>query len=286
LVATDLITRWAHSASPLGTDPLAHVAPGVPLLELYSDSADQRLLDRAVELARVLEATPHGQHGARLHRPDLAGWQQTVWVDCMHLDAPFLARLADVSGDRHWSQLAVDLLLGHSRVLQDSSTGLFSHGFDDASGRANGVFWGRGQGWALLGLVETARILPDETEIRDRLTAQVNGLVATESNDPGQWHTVVDHTETYLEPSVSAYVALGVGRAVRDGLISNEHWPLVTRALAATRAALDDYGALRGVSDATPVGHDAAHYAARPRGVFAWGQGAALLAVLEEAVGD
>jgi hypothetical protein len=40
-------------------------------------------------------------------------------------------------------------------------------------------------------------------------------------------------------------------------------------------------GELLGVSDATPVGADAAHYNARPLGTQAWGQGPALLAAVE-----
>jgi unsaturated rhamnogalacturonyl hydrolase len=123
--ATDLLMRWAHSAEALRADPLAHVAPGIPLLNLYARGGDRRLLERAVELACVLESTEYGQHGARLHRPDLAGWQQTVWVDCMHLDGPFLARLALATGDERWSALAAELLLGHARALQDGRTGLF-----------------------------------------------------------------------------------------------------------------------------------------------------------------
>jgi unsaturated rhamnogalacturonyl hydrolase len=284
--ATNLLTRWAHAAAPLREDPLAHVAPGAPLLELYSRTAEPGLLQRAVELAEVLEATERGQHAARIHRPDLAGWEHTVWVDCMHLDAPFLACLAQVTRDSHWSDVAVELLLGHARVLQDPGSGLFSHGFDDATGTANGVFWGRGQGWALLGLVDTARLLPHEEEIRDRLNMHIAALAATEANDLGRWHTVVDHPETYLEPSVSAFVAVGVARAVRARLVDHQFRGLAARALAATCAALDADGALVGVSDATPVGFSIEHYGSRPRGVFPWGQGPALLATLEEAVGD
>jgi rhamnogalacturonyl hydrolase YesR len=74
---------------------------------------------------------------------------------------------------------------------------------------------------------------------------------------------------------------LGVGRAVRAGLIGAEYVSMAARALNATRAMIDGSGALAGVSDATPVGMDAAHYAARGRGVFPWGQGPALLALLE-----
>jgi unsaturated rhamnogalacturonyl hydrolase len=282
-VADRLITSWAYEPQPLAADPLAHVAPGVPLLMLYQHTGDRHLLERAYELGELLANLTVGKHGARIHRPDLAGWQRTVWVDNMHLSGPFLARLGQQSGNEHWYEQAVNLL-GHARVLQDRTSGLFSHGFDDETGQPNRVFWGRGQGWALLGLVDTLEYLPTahpaRHEIGQRLSALVAALAATEQN--GRWHTVVDHPETYLEPSVSAFVALGLGRALRRGLANAAYQPLAERAGQATLAAITPAGALAEVSDATPVGWDAAHYNARGRGVFPWGQGPALLAALEQ----
>jgi rhamnogalacturonyl hydrolase YesR len=295
--AARLVTGWAVDRAPLRNDPLAHIAPlrndplahiapGVPLLVLAErDGADRpALLARAWELAGLLAGCAAGRHGAQIHRPDLAGWEHEVWVDCMHLDGPFLVRLARITDDDRHADLAVEILLGHARVLHDERSGLFSHGFDDAAGQPNGIHWGRGQGWALLGLVDTAAGLqerhPARAEIVQRLRALVEGLALTEAG-PGAWRTVVDVPETYIEASVGAFVALGVGRAIRHGLVPRDWEPLVDRAWEATAALIAADGSLPGVSDATPVGPDAAHYGARPVGVFPWGQGPALLAAVE-----
>ncbi|MCA1645168.1 MAG: glycoside hydrolase family 88 protein [Chloroflexi bacterium] len=264
---------------------MAHVAPGVPLLELYRLTGQERVLTRARELAAVLVHTPEGRQGARIHRPDLPGWEHEVWVDCIHLDAPFLVMLAQLERDPDWADLGAESLLGHARVLQDERSGLFSHGFDDATGRPNNIFWGRGQGWALLGLVDTLAGLPNGHaalgEIAQRLLALANALSRTESESaPGQWHTVVDAAETYVEPSVSAFVALGVAHAIEQQRLPRAMQPLAERALLATVSGIDAAGYLTGVSDATPVGATREHYAQRQRGVFAWGQGPALMALV------
>jgi unsaturated rhamnogalacturonyl hydrolase len=284
--AADLVGEWAADHPPLAEDPLAHVAPGVPLL-LVAERADAdraSLLACAHELATVLATGVVGRHGARIHRPDLCGWEHEVWVDCMHLDGPFLARLFAVTGEDRFADLAADLLLSHARVLQDERSGLFSHGFDDATGERNNVHWGRGQGWALLGLVDTLKNLPAEhparAEATDRLEVLVEALAATET-DPGAWHTVVDAPDTFVESSVGAFVALGVGRGIRYGLLAASWSALADRAWTATRGRISPDGFLEGVSDATPVGADAAHYGARARGSFPWGQGPALLAAVE-----
>ncbi len=283
--ARGLVMQWVRDHAPLASDPLAHVAPGVPLLALRGGDDDREdVLACALELANVLRSSEIGTHGAQIHRPDLPGWEHEVWVDCMHLDAPFLSQLANATGDDTWAQLAVEILLGHARVLQDDATGLFSHGFDDDAGAPNRVHWGRGQGWALLALVDTARNLPPGTpgrdEIVDRLQALVAGLARTEAGS-GEWSTVVDVPATSIEASVPAFVALGVGRGLDSGLVDRQYRELFDHAWRTTRASIGDDGMLRGVSDATPVGADASHYDSRRTGVFPWGQGPALLAAIE-----
>jgi unsaturated rhamnogalacturonyl hydrolase len=76
-----------------------------------------------------------------------------------------------------------------------------------------------------------------------------------------------------------------MGRAMRFGLVPQRWTALVERALHAVRGNVSAEGLLEGVSDATPVGADAAHYGARPRGSFPWGQGPALLALIESRQG-
>ncbi len=234
--AADLLGNWAAAVSPLRCDPLAHVAPGVPLLQLHAQRPAPILLERALELAAVLANTTVGRHAARIHRPDLHGWEHAVWVDCMHLDGPFLTLLSACTGDRGWAELGGELLLSHARILQDERSGLFAHGFDDQAGRANGVHWGRGQGWALLGLTDT-----------------------------------LDHCP-------NAEIA-----AIKRAQVPQAYTPLAARALDAMRRGIDTDGRLQGVSDATPVGHTTADYGRRPCGVFPWGQGPALMALLEHA---
>jgi hypothetical protein len=184
-----------------------------------------------------------------VHRPDLPGLSTLIWVDCLHTDGPGLAA-ADRAGPVEAAAAA----------LQDG-TGLFSHGYDVATGRANGVHWGRGQGWALHGLAA----VPQERARLDRL---VDALGRHEAD--GAWRTIVDDPRAPVEHSVSALVA--ACPAVPE--------PVRRRALAAATAALDGDGGLP-VSAATPVGPPEI-YLDRETGVFPWGQGPLLLALLSE----
>ena len=188
-----------------------------------------------------------------VHRPDLPGLASLVWVDCLHTDGPGLP-----------PPTAAPLIEECAAVLQNGS-GLFSHGYDVATGRANAVHWGRGQGWALHGL---AAVAPGHEASADRLARLIAALRRYEQD--GSWRTIVDDPDAPVEHSVSALVAACPAVEV----------PLRGRALAAALRALDGNGGLP-VSAATPVG-SAATYLDRDTGVFPWGQGPLLLALLLE----
>jgi unsaturated rhamnogalacturonyl hydrolase len=200
---------------------------------------------------------------AEVHRPDLIGLDRLVWVDCMHTDGPGLA-LADPAG-------AIPIMHRYITALQDGS-GLFSHGFDVIAGRANGVHWGRGQGWALTGLVGTLAHTPDPA-LATSLDALLHALA--ESEVDGRWRTIVDD-DSPVELATSALVAAGVLTGIKAGVIGEKWADLAERALAA--AVEETVAGVLPVSEATPVGTPIT-YRTRKTGCFAWGQGPLLLAL-------
>lgn len=237
--------KWIDAVAEL-VAPSLHAAPGptdhlIPVEVLVELKRLRPELDIEPAVQRFVAAV-----GDEVHRPDLRGLESMVWVDCMHTDIPGLL----LAGQTQAAQRVVDRACAH---LQDAS-GLFSHGYDAATGRANGVHWGRGQGWALHGLLAAGS--PHAHPL-------VKALQRTEQGS-GRWRTIVDEPEAPFENSVSAFVAACLGGT-----------GLGSRALRAALDAMDGDGGLP-VSSATPVGS----YLDRDTGVFPWGQGPLLLALL------
>jgi unsaturated rhamnogalacturonyl hydrolase len=278
-----LVLPWARRAPPLV--PTDHVAPGGVLLDLAERRKDAATLARALELGGLLTGFPV-HDGVAVHRRDLEPWRDTIWVDCMALDGPFLARLARATGDAAWHDHAADALLGYARVLQDDATGLFAHGYDVGTQRPSAVRWGRGNGWALHGLVDTLDALPPDhagaAEGRARLARLVAALRDLQ-HESGRWTTVLDDPTSPLEASTAAFYASGVLKARRLGLLPEALAASTNAMLERAQAALAlDAGADGDllVSDATPVG-DRASYVDRPLGVFPWGEGPLVLTFIE-----
>lgn len=267
----DLVDHVAHLVGPTLTaepQPTDHLISVETLLALRA-ARPELDVDAACErwVRAVWDAAQPVAPGPRVHRPDLPPWSSTIWVDCMHTDGPGLATLG-------YDDEALACVEEYAGVLQRAD-GLFHHGYDVETGRGNGVAWGRGQAWALLGLVDTLTEV-DDAGLRTRLESLVEALARHE--DAGRWRTIVDDPAAPIENSVAAYVALGVGRAAVAGLVDHGHAAMAERAASATRAALHDGGL--DVSEATPVG-DPQNYRRRATGVFPWGQGPVLNLLLD-----
>ena len=276
-----LMARWI--AENPGPDAREHLAPGRVLTTLATRAdPDGSLFERAYRLAEFFRELPRDSLGVRLHCPAGSRYAQCALVDCMYVDGPFLALLGAVTGDDSLQETASECLLSHARVLQDKKSGLFAHMYDSRSQQTNGVAWGRGNGWALLGLSETSLAMPTTHasygEIHERLLRLLHALIHHQEDD-GHWHTVLDDRNTYTETSVAAMVAATPlsSLAAEEFHVYSE---MQRRAREATlRSTSAETGILWGVSTATPPGYSHDHYnrIAQGREAFPWGQGPLLL---------
>jgi unsaturated rhamnogalacturonyl hydrolase len=268
----------ATLARGIGSQPEDHVAPGREMLTLYEQTGDDDYLRGARDLAALYNALPESKYGAKLHRPGQPGWKNQIWVDHMDVDGPFLAALFAVTQEEMYLRQSIRELLAYARLLQNENNGLLWHGHESACG-PNGELWARGNGWALMGMVETLkwipRIEPARQEILERFEALLHGLALSQDGS-GLWHTVLDDPTTYVESTLAAMVCYAVPAARGQGLDVSEFDPMAKAARAAVLQQIDQEGALQLVSDATPIG-TRRMYAARPFGTFAWGQGPLLL---------
>lgn len=289
----DLVQGWCRDRGQLR--PQDHVAPGWVLLDAHRATGDELLLATALELGELLAAMPRAG-GVILHRPDLEPWSDAIWVDCMYMDAPFLLRLWRVTGLKRWLDLAVEHATAYTRVLQDPATGLFWHGYRAGQRTPVGQLWGRGNGWALLGLLETLAELPDTHpsfhSLQEATVRLIHALLPLQ-HPSGAWRTILDDPDAPLENSTAPLFASGLMVALELGLHADavnaamgadarsftqaNAATAIRKALGHLRQALGTTGELP-ISTATPIG-DRATYTDRSQGVFPWGQGPALIAI-------
>ncbi len=277
-VVEGVVRPWCREFAGVGVRD--HAAPGALLVDLYYDTEDELYLDVAVQLASLHASLPVSR-GVAVHQPDR---DSLIRAEYMALDGPFLARLGAVTESEALERRGLDAALGYAEALLDHSTHLFRHGFDTESGRQSECSWARGNGWALYGLIETLAELSEEFPGSGRLLELICGHVTalvSLQDASGHWHAILDDPSSQLESSATALFVATLNSARRHGFVerTRELNECLRAALAALYAAAGSDGALV-VSGETPVGSRNA-YLGVPTGVFPWGQGALILAMLE-----
>lgn len=296
--AHGVVVGWAAADRPLRE--LDNTAPGYAICRLYEATGDERLLAAARRLSDHLLARRRYRGAflaferAPLHAPYdgsvlpaaeaalLEDPGAGVFVDPIHFDAPFLVSLGLLLDDDALVDEGAAQAVALCEILQDSDTGLFAHFVLERTEERYGFAWSRGQGWALLGLVEVLDVLPPDhprfEPLRLALRALADGLARTQ-DATGHWHALCGDPATYLESSVALFVAAGIPPAIDKGLVDPAHREMAERAWDAGSAALRNDGTIEDVSAAVWCSTAIGHYGAVPVGFqVPWGQGPLLIA--------
>lgn len=295
-----LLRGWAARRLPFAE--LDNTLPGKVLCQLAERHGDELLTEAACEAADYLKARPAlrgvalpfrraplrepfgGEALDDAGRALLADPGPGVFVDPLHFDPPFFVHLGALTGSGTLVDAGAEQARALTALLQDES-GLFWHFFLERTGERYGLGWGRGQGWALLGLVDVLERLPEGharyEPLRGALVKLADGLRSTQNEDGG-WFAVIGDPGSGPESSTAAFVAAGFAAAVAHGLLPSEYMEAARAAWAHTASRVGADGVLDGVSANVWASTAPSHYASvPPGGLVPWGQGPLLLAAAE-----
>ncbi|MCW5980417.1 MAG: glycoside hydrolase family 88 protein [Bryobacteraceae bacterium] len=302
-----LLKGWtAREASRSAFD---YTAPGVALLRVFELTGDESMIEAArrhasymsgfrrtaagafvryenaaIELPPVLPAGHPDAEAARRNHSKVSDGGPCVFVDSVHFDGPFFAKLYQVTGESRYRDLALANILPQIELLYDRNERLFHHFWIERTARRNGVLWGRGNGWAVLGVAQTMEYLgtddPAAGTLGELLGATLDRLAGLQ-DECGAWRTVLNDADAYIESSTAAFFIDAICRAVRLGAARYEaHEPVLDRALRFLIEHVGADGALRDVSYETFPSTRVEHYRRMPRGAMVpWGQGPLLTAL-------
>jgi rhamnogalacturonyl hydrolase YesR len=202
------------------------------------------------------------------------------WTDDMFMATSVLARVGEATKDLKYGTAAGKLLTSYAASLQRPD-GLFIHALECPHA------WGRGNGFALLGLTEALTHLPENWPDRPRVLEiyrkHVRALLAHQSDD-GSWRQVVDEPTSYRELTVTAMTTAAIARGVARGWLDRAAYlPVVDRGWRAVASRVDDDGSVHDVCSGTGSGPTREHYLNRPavNGSDDRGGAMALLAAIE-----
>jgi rhamnogalacturonyl hydrolase YesR len=200
----------------------------------------------------------------------------TGWTDDMFMASSVLSRLGGVE-----QQAVVGRMLTTYAGKLQRPDGIFVHATDGPHA------WGRGNGFALLGVTEALTHLPaawsDRARVLEIYRKHVAALAKIQSDD-GSWRQVVDEPTSYRELTVTAMTTAAMARGVRLGWIDRSTYePIINRGWNAVASRVNADGTVRDVCSGTGVGPTKEYYLNRPvvNGADDRGGAMALLAAIE-----
>lgn len=205
----------------------------------------------------------------------------TGWTDDMFMATSLLTSVGGRGAADRLATVASFLVRYLERLQRDD--GLFVHAVDAPHA------WGRGNGFAALGLAEALTHLPaaapERARILEGFRRQMQALLRHQSDD-GSWRQVVDEPGSYQELSVTAMAVTAMARGVRLGWLDEETYrPVLERGWRAVLERIEPDGSVRDVCTSTGAGPTLAYYLERPAvsGRDDRGGGLVLVAALEMA---
>lgn len=253
-------------------------------LSLYEKYKQKNMLIPTQARAEwVIANPPSGSF--ELNYADGSTLEHWTWCDALFMAPPVYLKLYNITGNKKFIRFMDKEYKATYNYLFDKEENLFyrDHRFFTMK-EANGtkVFWGRGNGWVLGGLVEMLRELSTKSKYRpfyqdlfQKLCYRIAGL---QGND-GFWHASLLDPASYPSPetSCSGFFVYALAYGINEGLLPKDKFlPVVEKGWKALLSAVEEDGKLGYVQ---PIGADPKKVTRNMTEVY--GPGAFLLAGTE-----
>lgn len=255
-------------------------AMGHCLLTIYEETKDEtykNIIDAKLNYLSN-DALRFGDHVLQHTVSAKNDFPEQCWADTLFMAAFFMLRAGVLFNRPELVDDALNQWYWHIQYLQNETTGLWYHGYDNIhKNHMSGFYWGRANCWAAFTMSQVAHILPEcylypkYLEIVGSLNEQLAALKKLQTEN-GLWRTILDDPEAYEEISASAGIA-----AAMTAKANPLHIKYINKAIRGVLANVSEDGKVMNVSGGTAVMKDREGYLGiSKRWIQGWGQGMAL----------
>ena len=225
---------------------------------------------------------PSGLERLEFGQPANRATEKWSWCDALFMGPPTWARLSAATGDARYLDFAVKNWWLTTDYLYDKEEHLIyrdSTYYQKREANGQKIFWSRGNGWVIAGLVRVLQYLPSNHPDRprfERLFADMSEKVLSCQQPDGLWRASLLDPGDYpmRETSGSGFYAYALAWGVNQGLLDRSRFePAALKAWAALDECVLPDGKLTHVQ---PIGADPKKFLEGSTEVY--GVGAFLLA--------
>jgi rhamnogalacturonyl hydrolase YesR len=201
-------------------------------LELYlRDRKPQQIAPTQAALDRVLAAP----------RVDLNSGKRIEWwwCDALFMAPPVWARMYAATGDLKYIHYLDEEFAKTSELLYDPALHLYSRDatfVDKKEKNGQKMFWSRGEGWVMAGIVRTLEYLPKDDPARAKYVQQLQEMsaaVAKIQGPDGLWRSGLLDPAAYPQPEISgsSLMTFGMAWGINNGILDRRTYtPVVMKA--------------------------------------------------------
>lgn len=207
------------------------------------------------------------------------------WCDALFMAPPAWARMYAATGDHKYIDYLNTQWQRTYDLLYDKDEHLYARDASFIPKRGptgKKIFWSRGEGWVMGGLVRTLEYLPKDDPHRPFYIQQLREMsarVAQLQGSDGLWHASLLDPEDFPQPEISgaALMVYGMAWGVNEGVLDAAVYkPVIAKAWAGILQHVYADGRL---GDIQQTGSEPAYYL--PTATYTYGVGGYLLAASE-----
>lgn len=178
-------------------------------------------------------------HVESLEWKDHIEMKEWAWCDALFMGPPSLAFLSTATGDPKYLDLACRLWWKTTDYLYDTVEHLYardSRYFNQQEANGKKMFWSRGNGWVMGGLVRMLENMPEDYPARPRFLAlyqQMAVKIASLQQSDGSWHAALLDPESYpaKETSGTGFFCYALAWGINHGILTYAgYYPVVIKA--------------------------------------------------------
>ena len=218
--------------------------------QMYSLYHEPKMIADFKELADSIIAMPHTES---LEWKNGISNREWAWCDALYMGPPSLAYLSTATGEIKYLDIASKLWWKTTDYLYDSTENLYyrdSRYFTKREANGKKVFWSRGNGWVMGGIVRMLENMPENYKDRSRfidLYKRMADKIATLQSADGSWHASLLDPESYpaKETSGTGFYCYALTWGVNNGLLNYEKfYPVIEKAWDALSTSVHKNGKL------------------------------------------
>jgi len=252
---------------------------GQTYAQLYSKFKQKKMITPFILQADSIISQPHDEP---LNWKNNIQKREWAWCDALFMGPPSLAYLSTATRDEKYLNTAVKLWWKTTGFLYDPSEKLFFRDesfFNKREKNGQKIFWSRGNGWVLAGLVRVLENMPKNHPDRNKMIQLYKDMVSRVAGlqqSDGSWHASLLDPASFpvKEMSGTGFFCYAIAWGLNHGVLKKQQYlPVVEKSWKAMVSAVHEDGMLGYVQ---PIG--ASPDAVNAGSTEVYGVGAFLLA--------